>query len=327
MMNLIDRYIYAVAEYLPKAVREDVSIELRANIVDMLPENASEEQIREVLEKLGNPRKLADEYNPAKRYLIGPGLYEKYLSILKLVIAIVVPVMTVLIIFGWLVDPQTTGDYTQNLVDFFIDVFGSLVQILLNCFFWVTLVFTIIERSGAYDKNKEWSLADLPTFSESDKSKIPKNEPILSILFTVLFTGLLFFQPQLIAIYLSDGNGFTNAIPLLETERLQLYLIWILLLALFQLGLAIWKLILKNWNTKLAIANAVTNAAGCILVPVMLFDNALFSSIFEFKIAEITNISLSELASIWSVLRLSIVIVCIAISVWDSISGFRKVNK
>ena len=72
-MNLIDRYVYSVAEYLPGDIANDVTRELRSNIEDMLPENHTEEDVYRVLEELGNPLELAKEYHPGKRYLIGPG--------------------------------------------------------------------------------------------------------------------------------------------------------------------------------------------------------------------------------------------------------------
>ncbi|HEX3020784.1 MAG TPA: hypothetical protein VHP81_00125 [Lachnospiraceae bacterium] len=69
-MNLIERYVYDVTKNLSVGTREDVGRELRSNIEEMLPENATDNEIHEVLEKIGNPSRLADEYNPKKRYLM-----------------------------------------------------------------------------------------------------------------------------------------------------------------------------------------------------------------------------------------------------------------
>jgi uncharacterized membrane protein len=86
-MNLIDSYLHAVTENLPETTREDVISELRANIYDMLPCDYTENDVREVLVKLGNPVRLADDYSERKKYLIGPALYDSYLSyITKLVV-------------------------------------------------------------------------------------------------------------------------------------------------------------------------------------------------------------------------------------------------
>ncbi|HOK27788.1 MAG TPA: hypothetical protein PLI21_02040, partial [Methanomassiliicoccaceae archaeon] len=80
MMDLIERYIQAVTERLPDGTRDDVARELRANIEDMLPDEAGEEDVREVLEKLGSPSALANEYRQSKRYLIGPAMYDAYID-------------------------------------------------------------------------------------------------------------------------------------------------------------------------------------------------------------------------------------------------------
>ena len=79
--------IEAVTENLPETTREDVISELRANIYDMLPCDFTESDVREVLVKLGNPVRLADDYSERKKILIGSAHYDSYLSyITKLVV-------------------------------------------------------------------------------------------------------------------------------------------------------------------------------------------------------------------------------------------------
>jgi hypothetical protein len=91
-MNLIERYLYAIKKYLPEEIREDAGKELRANIEDMLPVDYTDDDVYQVLMNLGSPRKLANEYNSQKRYLIGPGYYDNYISVLKKVIGMFVSV-------------------------------------------------------------------------------------------------------------------------------------------------------------------------------------------------------------------------------------------
>jgi uncharacterized membrane protein len=86
-LKLIDSYLHSVTENLPETTREDVISELRANIYDMPPYDFTETNVREVLVKLGNPVRLADDYSERKKYLIRPDLYDSYLSyITKLVV-------------------------------------------------------------------------------------------------------------------------------------------------------------------------------------------------------------------------------------------------
>ena len=76
--NWIERYVYDVARRLPEKDREEVKKELRANIYDMLPENAGNEQVKKVLYELGSPASLAEKYRQKPRYLISPAYYDEY---------------------------------------------------------------------------------------------------------------------------------------------------------------------------------------------------------------------------------------------------------
>ena len=64
-MNLIDRYVNAVADRLPEKMREDLSKEIRSLIEDTLDDRAAqtgkspndETLVTEVLKSFGSPRK------------------------------------------------------------------------------------------------------------------------------------------------------------------------------------------------------------------------------------------------------------------------------
>jgi hypothetical protein len=329
-MSLIDRYVYAVTERLPEDTREDVSRELRANIEDMLPENPTESDVRNVLEELGSPMKLAEEYNPKKRYLIGPGLYDKYFSVLKLVIGIVTTVLICVTCFEWAVNPSVNGSLAEMSSKFFVDMLVTIIQGVIQGSLWVTLVFAVLERSGVNEgmmpfAKKEWSLDDLPNLPVSNKSKISRGETIFSIFFTVLFTALFYFQPQLAGIYIKGENGLIQAAPVFVVERLNSYMIIILILAFIQLGISAWKFISMRWTVPLAIGNAFYNTAACILVVVMMGDNYLFNEEFLSKIADYIKMSNSETISMWWSSSIWIfTAVFIAISLWDSIAAFIK---
>lgn len=90
----------------------------------------------------------------------------------------------------------------------------------------------------------------------------------------------LYFQPQLIALYLKDEFGIINSTPLFEIERLHAYILIIILFAVVQLGLFIWKYIVHRWNISLVVANTLYNLSLCILLIVMINDTSLFNSQF-----------------------------------------------
>ena len=197
-MNLIERYVRAVKKYLPNDLKEDVAKELTTNILDMLPEYYTEEDVYKVLTELGSPKKLAEEYNPNKKYLVGPVYYDKYISVLKLVIGIATVVSFTVSLFGIIVNPPLVVNYPEKFGDLVSAVVGGALQAAL----WVTIVFAVIERSGVdindlhnNKNNKEWTPNDLPPLTE-EKLKISRFESLFSIIVTILFTTLFYFNPR-----------------------------------------------------------------------------------------------------------------------------------
>lgn len=332
MMNLIDRYVYVVTEHLPEKNREDVSRELRGNIEDMLPENPTESDIRKVLLELGNPKKLASEYIQSKRYLIGPSLYDSYISILKLVTGIVVIVFASIALLDGIFSSSSSDSIFEVSIKVFVSILVAIIEGLIQAGVWVTLVFAILERTGVNESEmpyvkKEWSLDDLPKLPVSDKRKISSGETIFSIFFTILFTALLYFRPQFIGMYRKDHNGFTQVTTLFNIERLHSYFIIIFIFAIIQLSIFIWKFISKRWTMQLAVANAAFNIAFCILTIVMLRDNSLFNAEFLPQIANYATVSITLLESIWFwSIRITVSSI-ILISLWDSIDPFIKCRK
>ncbi len=331
-MSLIERYILAVTERLPEATRKDVGEELRSNIEDMLPENATEEDIRMVLEKLGNPKKLAQEYNPSKRYLIGPEMYDSYFAVLKVVAGIVVTVILAVTLLDWVVRGPQAVEEVQTWARLFGDMLSAVISGGFQAAFWVTLVFVIMERSGINDNQlpfakKEWSIEDLPTGPISEKSKISRTESVFSLFFTILIVVLLYLKPKLIAVYIT-ANGKTDSIPLFNIDRLKLYILAILIIALFQLCVTAWKFIQGRWTIPLAIANSVQNLASCIFVIVFLNDRKVFNSEFFAKVSGWVKISEVQFTEywFWGTLIFTVVIFT-GISIWESISAFYKCRR
>lgn len=328
-MQMIDRYVHAVTGHLPEEIREDVGRELRSNIEDMLPEKATDEDIRKVLTEMGSPAKLADGYNPRKRYLIGPGLYDNYIAVLKLVLGICAAVFTGIAIVEYAVSSPGAGHLNSDITRLITRVITGGIDGLLQGALWVTLVFVILERSGVEKghmpfSNKKWSPDDLPDYPLNNKRNISRKDAAFSIFWTILFTSVIYLRPELIAVYIKDGNG-TTVIPFFNTERLQSYLVFILILAAVQLGLFIWKIIAGSWSRPMAVYNAVYNGAFCILLVIILNDKVLYHTD---SIVKMTDSNLATIISQWwsrgiYVCGAVILVICI----WDSVSVFLKCKK
>ncbi len=328
-MKLIDQYVYAVTKQLPVDLREDIGKELRINIEDMLPEEATEGEVSEVLEKLGNPRKLADEYNPRKRYLIGPAVYDLYIYVLKLVIGICTAVFAGITILGWFADIIQVDLSIYNFVDLTLELFLSIGNGVIQGAIWVTLVFVIYERinekEGSSKASDLWSvdnLPELPTYSR----KISRGETIFTMIAIIFGTALLRFQPQLIAIYLRDDNGIINRIPLFNIERLEKYMVFILLFAIYQLGMCIWKFVVGHFNIPMLIGDVISNALQSILTILILRDKAIINSEFIKKLYEILDISDKSFKG-WDMGMKVFILIVILICIWDSVWSFIKYRK
>lgn len=328
-MQLIDRYVYAVTEYLPKEIQEDVGKELRSNIEDMLPEDYSDKDAYRVLEELGSPWKLANEYNSKKRYIIGPGYYDNYLSVLKIVIGICITVFSGIAILGWAIEPPVDGNQYGNLALLFGDIISAVFEGTIQGILWVTLIFVILERTGVESGqlpfyNKKWTPEDLPVLPVNSKKKISRGETVFSMFCTILFATLIYVKPQLIAFYNKGDNGTVNITPLFDVERLQTYVAILFVLVIIQLGIFVWKYIAGSWNIPLAIVNAIYNVVICILIMVMLCDQALINSELFSKIAEYTNSSTQLITTWFDKSKWVFAAVFVVICIWDSISAIAK---
>ena len=134
---------------------------------------------------------------------------------------------------------------------------------------------------------------------------------------TIVFTALLYFRPEVIAMYVKGDNGIPTVTTLLNIERLQIYIPAIIIFALIQLGIFIWKFIAEHRNLLMAITEAAYNIAFIVLMVVMLADQGLINNEFITTLASIMKTTV-DTASTWvetgkKVFGAFVVIVC----VWD----------
>lgn len=328
-MTLIERYIDAVADRLPEKLQADVKLELRSNILDMLPEDPGEEDIRQVLESMGDPAELALQYSPTKRYLIGPAVYDRYIEVLKLVLGIVAITFTVLISLDWMFDDVGAYNLADSITSYIAGTVGGVIEGLLQAALWVTIIFVILERKNliggpSFTKAKPWRIENLPSQSLSKRSKISKGGTIAGICVTIFLTFLLLTRPEVISVISSDPSGKTVT-PIFNTEHFSVYSIFILVAALFSLCLSIWKLVLEKWTFPLAVGNTLFNLLICVLIAVMVNDGALWNDSLQSTFNEIFAKAGSEDLITWSKNSGYVFIfVVVVISLWDTADGFLR---
>ena len=328
-MNLIDRYVDSALENLPEGDCKYVERKLRAEIEDKVGANPTEEEVKKVLERLGDPKQIGREYSRTKRYLIGPKLYDSYITVLKLVLSIVAVVLTVVTFIEWIFNPPVNLTLTQTPIKFITDMFISVWEGVLQTAVWVTVVFAILERSKVNNKdmeaiNKIWSSEAFKHKAKPNKGKISPVDTGFALFFTTLFTAIIYFKPQIIAIYVKGAGGSLEITPLFDLEALKFYMRPILILFIFQLGILMWKFISMKWNIPLAIVQTIYNVALCMLMVAMITDKTLFNPDFLSKAAEYTKNSLNFVTEIWDRLLFFFQIIFIFGCTIDSVSAFFK---
>jgi hypothetical protein len=148
-MDLVDRYLKAVAKALPEAQREDIIRELSEDIRSELEEREeglgrplTEAELQSVLKQHGNPLLLAASYRQDRRtvafgkQLIGPVLFPFYIKVLSFNLG-----LTYLIIATIFLALGVSG----QKISFHDIVSTCLLQLFIQLGI-VTLIFSLAER-------------------------------------------------------------------------------------------------------------------------------------------------------------------------------------
>lgn len=328
-MELIDRYIYAVTQKLPQEERKDIADELRGVIEDMLDERVGrdeESDVEEILLELGSPRELADKYRGAKKYLIGPAIFDTYVLILKIVLTVIGSLIVVGFIIQTILDPP-------SILDYFIDMILAFVFALPMTFGWTTFGFAMGELGSLERKDllgKEWSPADLPPIPD-EKKHINRNESILGIISYVVFIVFFVFSIEYFGIWLFE-DGFTGVVPFLNEATYPTYLLFIILILGFGILKECVKLVTRTWTKKLALFNTMVNAISIIALLIVIngpdFWNPQFmNDLVDAGLLTATSDTFHTLTIIWEQGTLWIFILLMIGLAWEAVSGFMKARK
>ena len=227
-MDLLERYLGAVARHLPEGQRADVTAELRDALLsdieaeeDRLGRAQTREELEALLVRFGHPLTVSGRYRKTQ-HLIGPEVYPFWWAGLKAALVIVAGVyfvLVMLIIFS--------GEEVYAVVN---EAAPSLTEALVVTFGVVTLVCMLIERFGKTAMLARWRPRNLPPPKGGPTSRFELAVNIgMSVVFLLWWTGLVQFR---------------NAIPgiPLQVSLAPVWAAWfwpILVYAIYDLGVSV----------------------------------------------------------------------------------------
>jgi hypothetical protein len=328
-MKLIEMYIQEVTQRLPEKSRGDIALELRSTIEDMLPVDYREEDVMSVLEKLGSPALLANGYRDQPMYLIGPRYFDVYISLLKMILPIAGVIALISMVASYVFNYSGNEAIINMVISIIVKGIGTLLDVGLQVFFWLTLIFAILERT---DKRKDteplsaslnkWTPDDLKHITYIPKKKsITKIEVFGSFLWTAIWTTVYFYANQLAGIYENNGDQLEFVAPVFNQEVLLSYWPMVLIAIGFKVALAIYKLIKGQWINQIAIFNMVYEVVVSALFIVMISNPNLFQHGYITYLTELFSIT-EETFSYWMVG--GSILLFVVFAVLNIIEGFRK---
>ncbi|HEY6413768.1 MAG TPA: hypothetical protein VIX42_08775 [Edaphobacter sp.] len=271
-MELLERYLQAVGQYLPPRGKRDTLAELRANLLAQM-EGREEElgrpltqgEVADVLERHGHPVMVAARYLP-QQHLIGPAWFPIYWFTLKksfpfVVLAYLVSQAAAMIFQGW------RG----------FNIAGAILHFpFVALTFWgvVTLGFAFFEYAqGKYfhkvDFQKGWNPNNLPPLETQGKKQPSLAGGAADVIVTALLIAWLLAVPYKPYLILGPGVGYLRGMPFGLSPEWHIFYWQIIGLMLVQLGLKTVMLFLHRARQWRKGADLVVHIVGILILTVM----------------------------------------------------------
>jgi hypothetical protein len=280
-MDLVDRYVKAVAKALPENQREDIlnelSEDIRSEIEDRereLGRALTEGEQEGLLKQLGNPLVLAARYRQDHRsvafgrQIIGPVLYPFYIKVLSfnlgLTFLVIAIIFTALAISG-----QKIG---------IGDVFSTCLLQLFIQLSVVTLIFSIVEKHLAKNPD-QWNFGgarggfrldlkvqrdiqrDILLGMECNTREISRFESVSIIIASAVALAWITELQRYPVLILGPAAAFLKLAPIWHQAYFP-----IVLLTVAEIVRAIINLVRTDWVRFRGIVRVIVNAGGLVVV-------------------------------------------------------------
>ncbi|MCL2474929.1 MAG: hypothetical protein FWF37_02195 [Chloroflexi bacterium] len=331
MNELIQRYIYDVIRRLPNEERTQIHDELYWQIQDMLPSNASIEDINIVLNNMGSPAKLAEKYRAHSRYMISPAIYDTHNKTLWTVTLVLSIVIAFLVLAFKLFDVSTDPTFMNILGAILLSLLlGSILGFFIS-FTIVTISFYIYENSNKNHQSKKWTTADLPAIQEVKGYSFTKSSRMRGLIVTIILGGLTFLFVASLYQYVGWYENGQNIYPLFDSQVMHTYLPLVLLIAGIAVTLACLKFLATKWNRWLVFVNFVYHILLMIVTLSFINQPNTFSTAFKEQMAQNFNINMFDMLSYWdrgifivSVIFVLLAIISVAVNIWQYMQNQRQ---
>lgn len=272
--DLVERYIYAVTKRLPGKQREDVSMELRTLIDDMLSERCggltpSEKDVRVVLTELGTPQELYAKYDEdAEKCLIGQPYYSTYKFVMKIVLSAVAIGVALSSLILQIMEPQ-------GIIEAVGTGLSMVYDSLLSAFAIVTLLFAFFYHKGVAI-TEPFNFDDLPPVPKK-KQEISRVDAVIGIGFDVVFLAIFLAAPQLLGMYRGETG---QIIPIFNVAAIRAN--WLIIVLFGALGIIreIVKLMEGRYNRKVLTVTVIANVLSAVFAVWWLTGADMFNPAF-----------------------------------------------
>jgi hypothetical protein len=271
-MTLVERYLRAVRDFLPRGQQDDIINELSDSIQSRIEDEEAtlgrplqESEEVALLKGMGHPMAVAARYRGDDRsvrfggQLIGPELFPTYLTVLRINLAITLIIGAVSLIVGGSIWSAIAGVVVPFVIQFTI----------------VTLVFIVVDRRwlrdpDGWDPRTVSSLGpdvDVSTLDGLAVQLIGKQHPrAVAITTSVLEIGLLAIAltawlaiglPEQVG-FMKPGPGWTDVWPAATV------------VILFALSIPVVNLFRPTWTRFRVVGHALTDIASIAILAVSL---------------------------------------------------------
>jgi len=253
-MDLIDRYLAAIARRLPADKADDIVAEIRDDLLtrqevreDALGRPLDKSEVAALIREVGHPLVVASRYRP-RQYLIGPDAFPFFVATLRIVAMFLVVVFAIDaasgVVFGHADPIHAIARACTNILSSAMLGFGSVVAI-----------FYALERTGfPADHLAKWRPQDLPEVKDKQPNVWGSAfEVAAGVYFILWWCGWVPFPA-----YYSNVKGL-----ILTPDPIWTAIWWpVLALMVARLVYNLIQWLRPRWKAMLAVLSVATAAGG-----------------------------------------------------------------